>query len=124
MITEASRAANFTNEGGVDGRVRFLRNVGGLWLLQESLRDVVGRGPGADLAVLLRGAPSVAAGGPVIDVDDDPAFIAPDDMPARIRAACRAAGQPVPDDSGEHRPVHPGLAGDRVRAHRGRRPSS
>ena len=36
--TEASRAANFTNEGGVDGRVRYLRNVGGLWLLQESLR--------------------------------------------------------------------------------------
>ena len=39
VITDASRAANFTNEGGVDGRVRFLRNVGGLWLLQECLRE-------------------------------------------------------------------------------------
>ena len=38
VLTEDSRAANFTNEGGVDGRVRYLRNVGGLWLLQESLR--------------------------------------------------------------------------------------
>ena len=38
VMTAASRAANFTNEGGVDGRTRFLRNVGGLWLLQESMR--------------------------------------------------------------------------------------
>ena len=47
--------------------------------------------------MLLQSAARLPAGGPVIDVDDD-GFIAPDDMPARIRAACRAAGQPVPDD--------------------------
>ena len=97
VITDASRAANFTNEGGVDGRVRFLRNVGGLWLLQECLRDWAADGLESDLEVLLKSAARLTVGGPVIDVDDD-RFIAPDDMPARIRSACRAAGQPVPDD--------------------------
>jgi rhamnulokinase len=97
VITDASRSANFTNEGGVDGRVRFLRNVGGLWLLQECLRDWAAAGQESDLETLLQGAATLPVGGPVIDVDDD-GFIAPDDMPARIRAACRAAGQPVPDD--------------------------
>ena len=97
VITDASRAANFTNEGGVDGRVRFLRNVGGLWLLQECLRDWAAEGQETDLEVLLQNAARLPAGGPLIDVDDE-TFIAPDEMPARIRSACRAAGQPVPDD--------------------------
>lgn len=96
VITEASRAANFTNEGGVDARVRFLRNVGGLWLLQESVREWAATGDETDLQRLLAGAAALPAGGPVIDVDDD-AFIAPDDMPARIRAACAASGQQAPD---------------------------
>ena len=100
LITQASRDANFTNEGGVDGRVRFLRNVGGLWLLQESLRDWSTRGGEAELTVLLQKAALLPAGGPVIDVDDK-AFIAPDDMPERIQAACRASGQQVPGDAPE-----------------------
>ena len=97
VITEASRAANFTNEGGVGGRVRFLRNVGGLWLLQECLRDWSSEGQDSDLEALLERASGLPSGGPVIDVDDEE-FIAPDGMPARIRSACRAAGQPVPSD--------------------------
>ncbi|HYI58784.1 MAG TPA: rhamnulokinase family protein [Microlunatus sp.] len=97
VITDDSRAANFTNEGGVDARVRFLRNVGGLWLLQESLRKWSADGLDTDLPTLLAGAAEQPAGGPVIDVDDD-AFIAPDDMPARIQQACRASGQSVPRD--------------------------
>ncbi|GGL11201.1 rhamnulokinase [Mangrovihabitans endophyticus] len=91
VLTEASRRANFTNERGVDGTVRFLRNVAGLWPLQESLR-VWGRD---DVATLLREAarePGLAA---VVDLDD-PAFRPPGDMPARIAAACRASGQPEP----------------------------
>jgi rhamnulokinase len=92
VITPAGREANFTNEGGVDGRTRFLRNVGGLWLLQESMRDWAGRGLRHDLDTLLAEAEQLPAGGPVIDVDDE-AFIPPDDMPARIGAA---AG-PLPD---------------------------
>lgn len=82
VLTEAARAANFTNEAGVDGRTRFLRNVGGLWLLQECLREW----HRDDLDALLAGAAAVPAGGPRVDVDD-PAFIAPGDMPERIATA-------------------------------------
>ena len=96
VITDESRAANFTNEGGVDGRTRFLRNVGGLWLLSESLRDWAECGEPAELEPLLAEARALPGGGPLVDVDDD-AFIAPDDMPARIRQACRTSGQAVPE---------------------------
>jgi rhamnulokinase len=82
VLTEAARAANFTNEIGVDGRTRFLRNVGGLWLLQESMRAW----QRDDLENLLVGAGRLAAGGPTIDVDD-PSFIPPGRMPERIAAA-------------------------------------
>ena len=71
----------FTNERGVDGRIRFLRNVGGLWLLQECLREW----PDAALPDLLAEAATVPSG-PLIDVDDD-AFIPPGGMPRRIAAA-------------------------------------
>ena len=94
VLTEASRAANFTNEGGVDGRVRYLRNVGGLWLLSESLRTWGETVPETD--ELLESAAALPPAGPVIDVDD-PDFLPPGDMPARIRAACRATGQPEPE---------------------------
>ena len=60
VLSEASQAANFTNEGGVDGRVRFLRNVGGLWLLSESLRTWREEGQPADLAGLLAEAAAPA----------------------------------------------------------------
>ncbi len=88
VLTEASRAANFTNEHGVDARIRYLRNVGGLWLLQECLREW-GSPPGAspELAALLAEASRLPPG-PLIDVDDE-SFIAPGDMPNRI---ARAAG--------------------------------
>jgi rhamnulokinase len=95
VLTEQSRAANFTNEGGVDGSVRYLRNVMGLWLLTESLRTWRAAGRDADLAGLLAAAGSEPAGGPVIDPDDQ-AFLPPGDMPARILAACAAAGVPAP----------------------------
>jgi len=87
VLTDAARRANFTNELGVEGRTRFLRNVGGLWLLQECLRDW-GR---TDLGPLLAAAARLPAGGPQIDVAD-PAFIAPGDMPARIAAALGTGG--------------------------------
>ncbi len=90
ILTEAARLARFTNEGGVDGRTRFLRNVGGLWLLQECMRTW-GRD---DLDALLAAAAAVGPGGPVIDVDD-PAFIPPDDMPDRIARAAGAALDPA-----------------------------
>src|SRR5213076_2615558 len=56
VLSGASRAANFTNELGVDGRIRYLRNVMGLWLLQECLRTWHTAGMNADLETLLREA--------------------------------------------------------------------
>lgn len=91
VLTEDSRAANFTNELGVDGTVRYLRNVMGLWLLKECVREW-----GADTAKLSRAAAKLPKGA-VID-PDEPVFLPPGDMPARIVAACRRAGQPVPRD--------------------------
>ncbi|MET9438967.1 rhamnulokinase family protein [Streptomyces sp. NPDC006551] len=96
VLTEASRAANFTNELGVDGTVRYLRNIMGLWLLQECMRawgesDVVG---------LLRKAAEAPGLRSVVDASDT-AFLAPDRMPERIAEACRSTGQPVPSTRGE-----------------------
>ena len=91
VLSEASRAANFTNEAGVDGTVRYLRNVMGLWVLQESMR-AWGE---LDVSDLLAAAAREPALGTLVDVDD-PAFLPPGDMPARIAAACEAGGQPVP----------------------------
>ncbi|HEV8653200.1 MAG TPA: rhamnulokinase family protein [Actinomycetes bacterium] len=96
VLTEESRKANFTNEGGLDGRIRYLRNVMGLWLLQESLRAWERAGQPADLPTLLGAAADQPAGGPVVD-PDAPAFLPPGDMPARIQAACRRTGQPEPE---------------------------
>ncbi|WP_077489045.1 rhamnulokinase [Sinomonas mesophila] len=88
VLTEASREANFTNERGVDGTIRYLRNVGGLWLLSESQRHWAAEGRGLTLAGLLEAAAALPAGGPQVDADSDE-FLAPGDMPARIIAAAR-----------------------------------
>ena len=83
VLTEASRLANFTNEAGVDGRIRYLRNVMGLWLLSESVRSWEADGVRIDLPVLLAQSADIAGDIPVFD-PDDVAFLAPGDMPARI----------------------------------------
>lgn len=93
--TAASRAANFTNEVGVDATVRFLRNVMGLWPLQECLRHWAERGGPSDLTALLAAAEREPARRSVIDAEA-PELLPPGDMPARIAALCRSAGQPVP----------------------------
>jgi rhamnulokinase len=87
VVTEEARRANFTNEQGVDGRIRFLRNVGGLWLLEECFREwgVGHRG------ALLREAERLPSRGPLID-PDDPSFIAPGGMPTRIADAAKGRG--------------------------------
>lgn len=100
VLSEASRAANVTNELGVAGTVRYLRNVGGLWLLQESMRTWADQGRPHELGALLDAAADVPALRTVIDVDD-PVFAAPGDMPARIAGAARASGQPVPEHPAE-----------------------
>jgi len=102
VLSEESRQANFTNELGVDGTIRYLRNVMGLWLLQESLRvwsDADGGRP-VDLEALLREAASLPAFCAVIDVDD-PVFVPPGDLPARIAATCEYTGQTAPQSPAE-----------------------
>jgi rhamnulokinase len=100
VLTEAGRVANFTNERGVDGTIRYLRNVMGLWILSETLRTWRLHGPTGTLPDLLDKATQVPAGGPTFD-PDAPEFLAPRDMPERIAAACRAGGQRVPQTRAE-----------------------
>ncbi|WP_309053784.1 rhamnulokinase family protein [Streptomyces sp.] len=100
VLTEEARAANFSNERGVDGTVRFLRNVMGLWLWEECRRTWEGRGHAVDLPALLGAAERVTPFASLID-PDAPEFLAPGDMPARIRAYCRRTGQPVPQSPAE-----------------------
>ncbi|NUO41577.1 MAG: rhamnulokinase [Streptomyces sp.] len=96
VLTEESRAANFTNELGLDGTVRYLRNIMGLWLLQECVRAW----GGPELGALLLDAAKAPALRSVVDASD-PVFLAPGRMPERIAEACRASGQPVPETPGE-----------------------
>jgi len=96
VVTEAGRRANFTNERGVDGTIRYLRNVMGLWLLSESLRTWNLRGRAVELGDVLAAAAALPPGGPRID-PDDPAFLPPGDMPARIALAAGRAIEDSPD---------------------------
>ncbi|TQS93187.1 rhamnulokinase [Arthrobacter sp. TS-15] len=96
VLTETSRKANFTNERGVDGTIRYLRNVGGLWLLSECQRAWAAQGFSQSLPALLDSAAALPEGGPQINADD-PAFTAPDNMPDRIRAAVRNTGALLAD---------------------------
>jgi sugar (pentulose or hexulose) kinase len=93
VLTEPSRLANFTNEAGLDGTVRYLRNVSGLWLLQECQRVW---GPAAGpLEPLLAAAADEPPLRFVIDADD-PVFLPPGDMPARIAGWLADRGLPGP----------------------------
>ena len=99
VISAASSAANLTNEGGVGGTIRLLRNVMGLWLVQESRRALwpAGDAPSyAEIAALAEAAPGMTA---FIDPDDE-RFLRPGDLPAQVRAFCRETGQPAPADDG------------------------
>ena len=100
VLTEDSRRANFTNERGVDGTIRYLRNVMGLWLLSESIRWWNLRGADARPAGSPRRGRRPARRGPRVD-PTDPVFLPPGDMPGRIVRACRDAGERVPQTPAE-----------------------
>ncbi|GAA3724672.1 rhamnulokinase family protein [Streptomyces tremellae] len=99
VIDEPARAANFTNERGVDGTVRFLRNIMGLWLLTETLRTWRARGLPAELGPLLDEAAAAEPFAALVD-PDDPSFLPPGDMPERIAAYCARTGQRPPRGQG------------------------
>ena len=94
--TEEARAANLTNEVGLDGTIRLLKNVMGLWLVQQIQATWMRAGGELTHAQASRLAASAPAGGPLVD-PDRPEFLPPGDVPARIAAACRETGQPEPE---------------------------
>ncbi|WP_350226734.1 FGGY-family carbohydrate kinase [Naasia aerilata] len=100
LATDEARQAGFTNEGGVDGRTRFLKNVMGLWLLSESVRTWERAGDREDLEHLLQLAGDAPSDVPTFDAAD-PRLLPPGDMPARIAALLAEAGRPVPATRGE-----------------------
>jgi rhamnulokinase len=93
VLTDEAMLAGFSNEAGIGGTTRFLRNGTGLWLLQRC-RAAWRSPPYSQLVAAAAAAPAFRC---LID-PDSPDFIAPSHMPAQIAATCRATGQPVPDD--------------------------
>ncbi|MFL5804122.1 MAG: rhamnulokinase family protein [Roseiflexaceae bacterium] len=99
ILSERARQLNFTNEGGVAGTIRFLKNVGGLWLLQECQRQWQRAGQNLTwpaLVALAEAAPPLRS---LVD-PDAPDFLHPDDMPSAIRAYCLRTSQPEPESVG------------------------
>ena len=100
VINAESAAYNITNEGGCCGRISFLKNLIGLWLIQESRRQWMREGHEYSYGELEQLAAAAPAQRSFIR-PDDPAFLPSGDMPVRIRAACERTGQPVPETIGE-----------------------
>ena len=100
FITDGALACNFTNEGGVDGTFRFLKNISGLWLLQETQRTWRERdGANVSYAEAMRLAEEATPFVSWVD-PDDASFLNPPDMPEAIHAYCRRTRQPVPETRG------------------------
>ena len=100
LCAESVMNANYTNEGGVDGSIRLLKNIMGLWIIQECKREWDRRSDAVGFDELVAMAVKAPAFKAVIDVDD-PCFMAPGDMPNRIQAYCERTGQAVPKGRGE-----------------------
>ncbi|UOQ44987.1 rhamnulokinase [Halobacillus salinarum] len=88
---------NFTNEGGMDYQFRFLKNIMGLWMIQEVKRNYNDQYSFSDLVEMAEAASSMHS---IVDVNDD-RFLKPDHMVAAIQEYCRETSQPVPNDPGE-----------------------
>jgi rhamnulokinase len=101
VLTLASQAANFTNELGVDHTVRYLKNIMGLWVLNEAVRTWQRQGMEISLPELDAAAAAAEPLRTVVDINDS-AFYAPGDMAARIDDAARATDQPRPRSVGEY----------------------
>jgi rhamnulokinase len=99
VINDRCYQANFTNEGGVGGTVRLLKNIGGLWLVQECQRIWKADGTEYGWDVLVRRAGEATPLASLIN-PDDPSFTAPKSMPLAIRDYCQKTGQPVPASEG------------------------
>lgn len=91
---------NFTNEGGVDGTYRLLKNIMGLWLVQECRRAYERRGKTLDYSELANAAAAADAFRSLVD-PDDPRFLSPDDMLDAIKNYCEETKQPIPETEGQ-----------------------
>lgn len=100
LINDAAREHNFTNEAGFDGTTRFLKNIVGLWLLQESRRAWARQGLQLDYAEINRLAEEAEPFRSVVN-PNDARFLKPQDMPEEIAASCRESGQPEPETPGQ-----------------------
>lgn len=98
-VSSQSLALNFTNEGGAGGTFRLLKNIMGLWILQESMREWDRQGQGISYDALLAKAEQAPPFASLFDPDDE-LFMPAGDMTARIRQYCRDTGQVVPEDQG------------------------
>lgn len=99
VLTEEAQLAGFGNELGVAGTVRFLKNISGLWLIQECRRQWSLDGENLDYSGLAALAEEAEPFKAFID-PDDPSFASPGDMPAKIQAYCERTGQHVPKKKG------------------------
>lgn len=97
IVSDEARSANFTNEQGLDGRIRFLRNVMGLWLINECVESWRADGLETTVEDLVRAAAACPNQVGVFDVND-PVFMPPGEMPDRISAWMGKYDQPVPDN--------------------------
>jgi rhamnulokinase len=97
VVTQEAMEANFTNEGGFGGSTRLLKNVMGLWILQECRRQWAREGHEYSYEELARLAEDAPPAGPLVD-PDHPAFLAPGDMASRIRRFCEETEQRPPEE--------------------------
>jgi rhamnulokinase len=100
IINAQSLAYDFTNEGGANNTFRFLKNVMGLWLVQECRREWARAGESYSYDELTGMAAKSPAFGPLVSPSDS-RFLPPGDMPGRIQAFCHETGQAVPEAKGE-----------------------
>jgi len=100
VLTDAAYQQNFTNEGGVDGTIRFLKNISGLWLVQEVRRALAKQGEQYDYAELTRLAGEAEPFRTLVDPDHAP-FAQPGEMPAKIQAFAEKTTQPRPETPGQ-----------------------
>ncbi len=100
VLSKESMQANFTNETGFDGVTRYLKNIMGLWIINECRREWKKSNPSLSFGEIVAQAQKVAENKFIIDVDDD-AFLRPDGMPERIQAYCQDKYGSAPESMGE-----------------------
>lgn len=102
ITSEASRKANFTNEGGYEYRFRYLKNIMGLWMIQNVRKEVGRKSPDGvrpSFPKLIAEAKDFASIKTTLNADD-PRFLAPDSMIGEVRQACEDANDPIPNETG------------------------